>query len=267
MIHIATAHHHVTDWLALQRSYLDRVRSEPFTLYGSLEGLPEEYDTHVDVVVGCRGNHTGKLNHMAQVILDRAAPDDLLMFLDGDAFPVADPVPLIRDALDSTSLVAVQRRENYGDSQPHPCFCVVPARVWSALPGDWSSGYCYREDRTDVGGNLLWLLERAGLEWTPVLRSHSLADHSLLFGVYGGILYHHGAGFRGLKPPGKGRKTFQPKQPQAKDRQAHMEKMQERHPEKFQKFIATAMETAVLSEALYDEIVADPDYFDRVLKG
>lgn len=266
MIHIATAHHHSTDWLEVQRAYLDRTMSEPFLLYGSLQGLPSEYERFVDVVVESMGNHAGKLNLMGRVILDRADPEDLIIFLDGDAFPVADPVGPVRAGLATTSLVAVQRLENYGDCQPHPSFCAVPAQVWADLPGDWSSGHCYREGRTDVGGNLLWSLERAGLPWTPVLRSHALREHSLLFGVYGGFVYHHGAGFRGLKPPGKGRETFEPKLPATAADQHRMEGMQARNPERFDRFLAAAMETAVVSEQVYDEIIADPDYFDQVLQ-
>lgn len=65
MNHIATAHRHVWGWLHPSRRYVDRVMSEPFTLDGSLEGLPEEYGRHVDVVVGARGTRAvvGQATH------------------------------------------------------------------------------------------------------------------------------------------------------------------------------------------------------------
>ena len=37
------------------------------------------------------------------------------MFLDGDAFPVVDPMPAINEALQRAPLVAARRAENGGD--------------------------------------------------------------------------------------------------------------------------------------------------------
>ncbi len=213
VIHVATAHHHSGDWIPLQRQYLDRHLAEPYLLYGSLEGVPEEFERYFDVVVPSMGDHAGKLNLMGHRIARDADSDDLIMFLDGDAFPVADVLSAVRPLLATSALVAVQRLENHGDSQPHPCFCVVPVHVWRDLPGDWTSGHCFREGRTDVGGNLQWLLDDRGLTWAPLLRTHSLAQHDLLFAVYGGLVYHHGAGFRGLKPPGQGATSGRPRSP------------------------------------------------------
>jgi hypothetical protein len=265
VIHVATAHHHSHEWIELQRRFLDRHLSEPYRFYGSLEGVPEEYGRFFDVVVPSMGDHAGKLNLMGHVILQEAEPDDLIVFLDGDAFPVADVLGPVRARLETSALVAVQRLENHGDSQPHPCFCVVPVRVWRDLPGDWTSGHCFRPNRTDVGGNLQWLLDARHLSWSPLLRTHSLAPHDLLFAVYGGIIYHHGAGFRGLKPPGQGSETWSPRIPDSASRVARMEQMRERHPERFEKFLAAAMETAVLSQRVYDEILADADIFEDLL--
>ena len=91
------------------------------------------------------------------------------MFLDGDAFPIADPIGLIEDGLAKAPLVAVRRAENVGDPQPHPCFCVTTVGTWRRLPGDWSGGYTWPGHQgklvTDVGGNLLRALELAELDW------------------------------------------------------------------------------------------------------
>lgn len=267
MIRIATAHHHSTEWIEVQRRYLDRFLSEPFAVYGSLEGVDEaELGRFFEVVVPSLGNHAGKLNLLGRVMVEDSAPDDLLVFLDGDAFPIADPVGPCRRLLQEHALVAVQRLENHGDSQPHPCFCVVRADTWASLPGDWSSGHPFREGRTDVGANLGWLLERRGLTWAPLLRSNTVDLHPLLFGVYGRLVYHHGAGFRGMKPPGKGRTTWEAKQPQTTQARAAMDKMQRNVPkERLDAIIAQAMEDAVLSEQVYERILSDPDFFEDLL--
>ncbi len=85
-------------------------------------------------------------------------------------------MPLVRRALDDGALVAVCRRENGGDVQPHPSFCALRMSEWRPLIGDWSSGYHWPMPggglTTDVGGDLLRALERAGRTWTPVRRSN-----------------------------------------------------------------------------------------------
>lgn len=200
MLHVATVHHRSPRWLAVQRSYLDRHLTEPFRVVASLEGVDESLHALVDEVVPSAGKHAGKLNLLAHVVAQTASPDDVLVFLDGDAFPIADPMPTIRDALARTPLVAVRRDENVGDRQPHPCFCATTVGFWTSLPGDWSAGGPWTnaagEVVSDVGGNLLWLLERDGIEWTPLLRTNRVDLHPVWFAVYGGIVYHHGAGFR-----------------------------------------------------------------------
>jgi hypothetical protein len=123
------------------------------------------------------------------------------MFIDGDAFPIGDVATFARAALADFPLLAVQRLENLGDVQPHPCFCVTTVGFWKQLGGDWKRGYEWRnalgELTTDVGGNLLGQLERAGIRWLPLHRSNRVNLHPIWFGVYQDLVYHHGAAFRG----------------------------------------------------------------------
>jgi hypothetical protein len=200
MIHVATVHYGSATWIDIQLAYLRRNLTEPFRTVTTLEGVEGDHDEKFDVVVPAIGAHAAKLNLLAGEIAASAAPDDLVMFLDGDAFPIADPMPLVRRALETTTLVAVRRDENEGELQPHPLFCVLRVADWEALHGDWSPGYCWTTASgrviTDVGGNLLRCLERRGAAWTPILRSNRIDFHPLFFGVYGDVVYHQGAGFR-----------------------------------------------------------------------
>lgn len=203
MIHVVTVHHQSDRWIEVQGEYLARHLSRPYRTYASLEGIAPRWHDAFDVVVPSAGRHAGKLNHLARVATDGADPDDLLVFIDGDALPVADPLPTIDSALATTALVAVRRDENLGDRQPHPCFCATTVGTWTSLAGDWSNGATWTNVSgatvTDVGGNLGWQLARAGLAWTPLLRSNRHDLHPVWFGVYGGIVYHHGAGFRPMR--------------------------------------------------------------------
>jgi len=157
-----------------------------YRVWASIEGIDESYGRYFDHVVQGQGRHPAKLNTHAREISSDAAPDDLLMFLDGDAFPFADPRPLIERRLEEAPLVAVRRSENCDEQQPHPCFCVTSVAMWRDLQGDWS----------DAGNVLLRQLHATNTPWSPVTRSNSHDLHPLFFAIYGNTIYHHGAGFR-----------------------------------------------------------------------
>lgn len=200
MLHIATVHFGSPRWIEIQLAHLREHVPVPYETWTSLEGIDPVHGEGFDHVLEQGGAHAGKLNHLAFEIAAQARGEDMLMFLDGDAFPIADPMPLIDNGMRGAELVAVRREENLGDRQPHPLFCVTTVGAWRALGGDWSAGYRW-EDRlgrrvSDVGGNLLRQLELTGTAWTEVLRSNTRDIDPVFFGVYGGAIYHHGAGFR-----------------------------------------------------------------------
>ena len=200
MIHVATVHHRSDKWIDVQLAYLRRHLNEPYRVVANLESVPGDHEHKFDRVIPAKEGHPGKLNLLAAEIVAEAQPDDLIMFLDGDAFPIVDPMPTVRKALDTSVLIAVRREENEGDQQPHPSFCVIRVRDWDRIRGDWSMGHCWSNSSgemvTDSGGNLLATLERRDLPWTPITRSNKVNLHPLWFAVYGNIVYHHGAGFR-----------------------------------------------------------------------
>jgi hypothetical protein len=200
MLYVATVHYRSPRWVEIQTRQLRRHISLPYQVWTSLEDIDASYAAHFDRVFEQRGLHAGKLNHLAIEILAVAADDDLIMFLDGDAFPIADPTPLINQGLARAPLVAVRRAENVDEPQPHPCFCVTTLRFWRELPGDWTAGPTWTGARgkqtSDVGANLLRRLQLDETPWSPVLCSNHLGTDPLYFAVYGGVIYHHGAGFR-----------------------------------------------------------------------
>jgi hypothetical protein len=209
VIHVATVHWRDPRWIDVQRRYLERHLAAPFRVYADLEGIDERHGRPFDHVQDLAAvqtfengivAHTEKLNALAQAIAESAPPDDFLLFLDGDAFPIAPVAPLI-DGLQRYPLIAVRRDENLADPQPHPSFCLTTVGFWTEIGGDWSWGYTWRNaagrDVTDAGGNLLGTLRRLGVEWQPLLRTNRQNLHPMWFGVYGDVAYHHGAGFRG----------------------------------------------------------------------
>ena len=146
------------------------------------------------------GTHAEKLNELAAIAMAQSEPSDVLLFLDGDAFPVAPLHPWISDVLHSYRLAAVRRDENLGDPQPHPSFCVTTVALWEELGGDWRPGGSWTDtfgqERTDVGGTLLHQLRDKEMDWLPLLRTNTRNPHPVWFGIYDHRVYHHGAGFR-----------------------------------------------------------------------
>ncbi len=200
MLYIATVHYRSPQWIEIQTRYLRAHISVPYQTWTSLEQIDPSYSAHFDRVLEQRGLHAAKLNHLALEISHEASGEDLLMFLDGDAFPIADPMPLITDGLARAPLMAVRRAENADEPQPHPCFCVTTVGAWNALPGDWTAGFTWPgargEPTSDVGGNLLRRLELTKTPWVQVLRSNVKNLDPLYYAIYGDTIYHHGAGFR-----------------------------------------------------------------------
>jgi hypothetical protein len=138
MLYVATVHFKSPRWIEIQADYLRRNLSIPYQTWSSIEGIDPSYSRFFNNVLEQRGQHPGKLNHLALEICHVAEDDDLIMFLDGDAFPIADPMPVIEEGLAKAPLVAVRRAENVNEPQPHPSFCVTTVGTWrgrSALSG------------------------------------------------------------------------------------------------------------------------------------
>jgi hypothetical protein len=97
-------------------------------------------------------------------------------------------------------LVAVRRDDNFGEPIPHPSFTVTTARFWRELGSGWASGPEWIEPdgrmASDVGARLWADLARREIAWRPLLRSNAVDLHPLWFGIYGDLVYHHGAAFR-----------------------------------------------------------------------
>ena len=197
MLHVVTVHWRSATWIDPQLHFLALHTPDDTRVYASLDGLDEDHRSRFHYSTELEGTHAQKLDVLAAVVAESAPDDDLLLFLDGDAFPIAS---VDANVLQGLPLAAVRRDENLGDRQPHPCFCLTTVGFWKQIRGTWTEGYQWRNSRgemvTDVGGNLLGILSGSNREWRALLRSNRTDLHPLWFGIYGDLVYHHGAGFR-----------------------------------------------------------------------
>lgn len=202
MLFVLTVHWRSSRWIELQTRQLRRHANTDHVVHACLTGVEPGFASRFDRVIETDlVSHGEKLNLLAaDAIAGGAADDDVLLFLDGDAFPLAPLEPKLSAYLERWSMVAIRQDESAGDRQPHPSFCAVTVRRWRQLDGDWRPGHHWQlangRWRTDAGGNLLRQLEQHGIDWHPLLRTAGLGRHGLYYGVYDDWIYHHGAGFR-----------------------------------------------------------------------
>ena len=202
MIYVLTVHWKADFWVDAQISRLRKYIQEPFKLYAFCDRTRRDHAAKFDYCSPLKdvADHATKLNELARVACETASDEDVLVFCDSDAFPVRDITGLIRSGLARWPLVAVQRLENAGDGQPHPCFCFTTAGLWRRIGGDWRTGptweNAYGQVVTDVGARLLRSLRDNHVRWGKMRRSNRVNLHPLFFAIYDGVVYHHGAGSR-----------------------------------------------------------------------
>ena len=205
MIYVLTIHWQTPYWIPIQQKYLTRFLKNPFRTLAFLNGIDRAYSKYF--YYSCPEqitDHATKLNILADMVRLFAEEEDVLIFLDGDAFPIDVIDDRFISKMKEHKLAAVQRTENNGDPQPHPCFCATTVGFWKEIQGTWHQGFCWKDrqgDRvTDIGGNLLKILQDHEIDWYKMVRSNKKNLHPLAFGIYDDLVYHHGYGFR--KGPG-----------------------------------------------------------------
>jgi hypothetical protein len=205
VINIATVHWQTAKWIDPQLHYVDRAFADAsYRVFASLNGIDDPAaGGRFHFAADLEGSHASKLNQLARIITEDAAPTDVLIFLDGDAFPVRPLVPWLDEVLADHPLAAVRRDENLGDPQPHPSFCATTVGFWKEIEGDWLPGATWintaGREVADTGGNLLLTLTESGTRWLPLLRTNTSNPHPVWFGVYDHRIYHHGAGFQATR--------------------------------------------------------------------
>jgi hypothetical protein len=205
MIYFATVHYMDDRWIDVQLRHLRRHVRDPYAVYACLTGPKVVRQADRFDFWHRRRNwsdHGEQLTFLAEKIAGEAADDDVLVFIDGDAFPIAPLDSALRELLDESPLAAIRRDENE-DTFPHPSFCATTVGFWRELGADWRDDL--RTSGVDVGGRLERRLAERGVRWKPLLRMNAKDLHPILFGVYGDqelgpLVYHHGAGFRGSHP-------------------------------------------------------------------
>ncbi|HUB72986.1 MAG TPA: hypothetical protein VL979_02975 [Solirubrobacteraceae bacterium] len=143
-------------------------------------------------------SHPGALDWLARRV---AGSFDYIVTLDNDSFPVrADWLEVLVGGCEAgASLAGVYRDEMAPEIDPfiHVSGLCVRARELLELGASFGRDASpEQEHNQDVGQRITYELTRRGRPLAPLRRSNALNYHFLLGGVYGDVIYHHGAGSR-----------------------------------------------------------------------
>jgi hypothetical protein len=216
MIHIVTNHHETIKWLEPQAKYLKKHTNDNYKIYSGFTDMNEEvnleevkqsssiFDMYeFDELKEVANDPPYKFDYLANSIsMEENNKDDLLIFLDPDAFPIQLDWDLqVKTWLKDRAAIAISREENLEpllkedqSPYPHPCFFVTTLGFWRENNLSW------RHDPSqgiECAGILLkkWF-EDNDHQWGRMLRTNCFNLHPLNFGVYGQLIYHHGSGNR-----------------------------------------------------------------------
>jgi hypothetical protein len=202
MIHIASVHWKTSAFQDIQFNLVKKnIRNFSFWVF--LDKIPESevnkknstrYKFYKD---SGQSNHLLKLDMLSQKILKEADDQDIIMFLDGDCWPVHQMDDFIQESLQSYPLVAVVRPEN-SEPYPHPSFLFTKVEYWRDNGLAWG-GKSLNGKKFAINYTKNYM-EFKGDAWLPLRRTGGLSDHPVFFSFYGqkgkSMVYHHGAGFR-----------------------------------------------------------------------
>tara|TARA_B100000795_G_scaffold19004_1_gene12610 strand:- start:1135 stop:4881 length:3747 start_codon:yes stop_codon:yes gene_type:complete len=256
-VRVVSVHVGNSDWVSKQGEMVQRYIDIPFSLYTSTDGFLQNETVHkwiaatgnapaymvtredlraaeTTLIERCILNadascdHGVQLHHLAKRACDADAPeDDLLVFLDSDAWPLAslkeNVVPLL-DAEDGIDLVAVRRSVEGMALWPHPSFAVTTCGAWTKNKHSFSQPpdgedpevvnerltyaifnesrglLCHDHFMLDTGAPLWRHFNDSSKNWVALDRMNKLDIDPLFYGVYGldgvPMAYHQGAGSR-----------------------------------------------------------------------
>lgn len=189
-INIATVHWKSRFFQEIQYEHICR-NIDAFKIWAYVDKIPKEepyddskrYFYHAD---SGQTNHLVKLDMLANLICEASPDDDVILFMDGDAWPVAPLNRFISDSLNEFPVGGVVRTDN-GERYPHPCFTFTTVGYWKEAELSWS--------KHDIN-HILHVLDSRKERWTRLTRTRGLTDHPVFFSFYNDMVYHHGAGFR-----------------------------------------------------------------------
>jgi hypothetical protein len=239
MIHIITHHFATTAWLEIQKRHIlkhTNPEQTPYKLYLAKYNLeiPDDFelpDNWELIDLDILYPKDGKNEHYLQMewlyqncIKDKAQDNDIIIFLDSDAFPCDErwlesisigllgheyknisPEYKVPSDYEPACAVVIHFTENRGIAQPdhyypYPdlCFFATTKKVWEDNNLEWYIDYSNPEHQNPGFGMKDKIMEANLGNVAAITRTNKFNAHNVMFGVYGGILYHQHCGSRAI---------------------------------------------------------------------
>lgn len=222
MIHILTLHFATPAWLEIQKRHLLKFTSLPEEEYKVWLGLyhldlPEDFELPSNwEIINLDKDYPpeGKNEHYLQMewmyhnrLKDQMCDDDIIIFMDSDAFPCApawaqDIQRLITQ--EGRDVICLHQEENRGiaaldEYHPYPdlCFFVATKKAWEEHNLEWG---LFNPAHQNPGFGMKDRLVAAlpNINIGAISRTNRFNAHNVMFGVYGGTIYHQACGSRAI---------------------------------------------------------------------
>jgi len=207
MIHIATVHYQTEKWIDIQLKYLNKHIHEPFKVYAVLNNIDKIHFNKFYFATDFESafangdyNHSDKLDFLTKQIIKEGGDEDIIIFLDSDAFPIGNLMPSLKELIKKHQLIGVRVNKLIKD-RPHRSFVATTIGVWEKIDGGWIGDVAQYNPHTvnneprrlnNVGNQL----SKHNIDWYPIIRTNTKDIHPLFYGIYGDMIYHHGCGSR-----------------------------------------------------------------------
>ena len=212
MIHYITVHFGGDQWVDTQLKHIEKFTSDykVWCFFGEhMDTSPHKHKYHFlenhdnDSSISGSDDHATKLDTLFKIVAEDESTkyDDVVIFLDSDAFPIGNINSYIESKLKGYDFCAVHRPEIIKCPIPHPCFAFCTIDFWANNNFSWippDSGRACESCRYDTGGKVLSKLEQNNIEWFRIKRTNksSIYYHPVFFSSYDDIVYHQGASSR-----------------------------------------------------------------------
>jgi hypothetical protein len=205
--HIITQHFATSDWLDIQTRHLKSFIVEPsrFTIWLLAYKLPPGYDklincsvklVNLDLVKNLKNDHYIIMEQVYDFLRPNFRQNDVAIFLDSDAFPIAPFDPFLDFLFSYSDVASVYRYEDYkGDNGIFPC----PHLCFTGFTIDTKDRFRFR---FELGGyqcpgvTFRHSLESKKIPHAVISRTNIFEVNSVMFGVYGDVVYHNSCGSR-----------------------------------------------------------------------
>tara|TARA_R100001163_G_C5065840_1_gene203918 strand:+ start:279 stop:1220 length:942 start_codon:yes stop_codon:yes gene_type:complete len=233
--HIITHHYSTTAWFEIQKRHILKYTDPeltPYKLYLAKYNIdmPEDFDLpdnweiiDLDEIYPseCGNEHYLQMQWIYEnCVKDKAKDDEMIIFLDSDAFPcryewVKDilvgitgqnnqfgiPLP---DDYEPVHAAVIHFTENRGIREPdeyHPypdlCFFAIMKKTWDENNLKWTLDK-NNPRHQNPGFAMKEQIAEAELRVGAIERTNKFNAHNVMFGVYGGFLYHQHCGSRAI---------------------------------------------------------------------